>query len=125
MDWESYPNFSASEFDCKHTGRNEMQPSFMKRLQKLRTLFGRPIIITSGYRDPSHPVEANKDQPGAHTLGLAADIAVDREEAYRLLMLAFRAGFTGIGIQQKGASRFIHLDCNTPPRFPRPTIWSY
>lgn len=125
MDWNNYPNFSASEFDCKHTGRNEMQPDFMAKLQKLRGLFGKPMVITSGYRDPSHPVEAKKDQPGAHSLGVAADIAVEREDAYKLLMLAFRVGFTGIGIQQKGTSRFIHLDCASEGRFPRPTIWSY
>lgn len=34
--------------------------------------------------------------------------------------------FTGIGIQQKGGDRYIHLD-NLPnaPGQPRPTVWSY
>lgn len=27
MDWSKYPNFSKSEFDCRDTGENAMQPS--------------------------------------------------------------------------------------------------
>jgi hypothetical protein len=38
-------------------------------------------------------------------------------------------GMMGVGVSQKGDSRFIHLDMmnNTDDggRFPRPTIWSY
>ena len=125
MDWNSYPNFSASEFDCRHTGRNEMQPEFLEKLQLLRNQYARPMFINSGYRDPSHPVEAPKAQPGVHTLGLAADIAVDRNDAYKLLKVALQLGFLGIGVQQKGGGRFIHLDMAPPTDFLRPTIWSY
>jgi hypothetical protein len=32
-------------------------------------------------------------------------------------------GFTGIGVQQKGSRRFIHLDVLQNP--PRPNVWSY
>ena len=67
--------------------------------------------ITSGFRDVTHPIEAKKKKtPGAHTTGCAADIAVSREDAFDLLSLALTKGFTGIGIQQKGSGRFIHLD---------------
>ena len=62
----------------------------------------------------------------AHTTGKAADIAVSREDAFHLLSLALSKGFTGIGVQQKGSGRFIHLDTieNSEGR-PRPTVWSY
>ena len=33
--------------------------------------------------------------------------------------------FTGIGIQQKGSGRFIHLDMAPAEQLPRPMIWSY
>ena len=34
--------------------------------------------------------------------------------------------FTGVGINQKGSSRFIHLDqLHEKDGYPRPTIWSY
>jgi uncharacterized protein YcbK (DUF882 family) len=79
--------------------------------------------ITSGYRCAKHPVEAKKPEPGVHSQGIAADIGVRGSDAYDLVEIALRFGFTGIGINQKGDSRFIHLDISTDEN--RPTIWSY
>lgn len=124
IDWSDYPNFKASEFACKHTGKNLMTKEFMDRLQKMRTAYGKPMRITSGYRDRTHPIEAKKATAGAHTTGMACDVAVQGADALRLIQLALMYGFTGIGVQQKGGGRFIHLDCCTDG-FPRPTIWSY
>ena len=126
IDWNNYPNFSKREFDCKQTGENAMHPEFMARLQQLRSEFNAPMIISSGYRSPRHSVEAKKAQPGAHALGRACDVAVSGLAALRLVELAIAHGFTGIGINQKGSGRFIHLDdISGNQRFPRPTIWSY
>jgi zinc D-Ala-D-Ala carboxypeptidase len=123
IDWGRYPNFSASEFVCRHTGNENMQQEFMDKLQALRFAYGKPMRITSGYRHPTHPIEARKNAPGPHTTGCAVDIAVSRGDAYRVLELAFALGFTGIGVQQKGDGRYIHLDTLTEDA--RPTIWSY
>lgn len=110
-DWSKYPNFTKAEFDCKHTGRNDMQPAFMDALQALRTEYGHSMAITSGYRDPSHPEEARKAQPGEHSQGLASDIACGADQAYKLVALALKHGFTGIGISQRsGIPRYIHID---------------
>lgn len=100
-----------------------MNPDFLKKLQQLRTAFAKPMRITSGYRCPQHPVEVKKAAPGVHSTGCAADIAIQGADAYEVLRLAFHFGFTGIGVQQKGTGRFIHLDTSTSP--PRPTVWSY
>ena len=111
IDWSKYPNFTKEEFDCKETGENLMQAGFMDKLQELRTLYGKPIIITSGYRSPKHSIEARKQQPGMHSTGLACDIGCNGQDAYAILKLATALGFTGIGISQKaGLPRFIHLD---------------
>lgn len=124
MQWNKYPNFSEDEFRCKcGCGKVEMRADFMAKLQQLRNAYGKPMIITSGYRCPDHPVEAKKTVSGAHTTGMAADIAVQGTDAYNLLKHAFALGFTGIGVQQKGGGRFIHLD--TMQRPPRPNVWSY
>lgn len=121
-DWDRYPNFSRIEFACSHTGECDMDAEFMDALQELRNQFG-PMRITSGYRSPEHPFEARKSKPGTHSSGKAADIAVSRGDAVKLLRLAIMDGrFTGFGIQQKGEKRFIHLDSTTTNR---PTIWSY
>jgi uncharacterized protein YcbK (DUF882 family) len=123
IDWNDYPNFSASEFDCTHCGENHMKAVFLEKLQQLRTKRGKSMRVTSGYRCPEHPIEARKEKPGAHASGEAADIACDGQEAYELLKLAFELGFTGIGVSQKGSARFVHLD--TIEGSPRPNVWSY
>jgi zinc D-Ala-D-Ala carboxypeptidase len=125
-DWGQYPNFAKHEFDCSHTGDNQMREDFMALLQELRTAYGKPMTVSSGFRSAKHPIEARKDRPGTHASGYACDIAVQGAEAVELLRLALDLGFTGIGVQQKGSGRFIHLDLH--PRtahVPRPAIWSY
>lgn len=127
MDWNLSTYFTQYEFKCSHTGECDMDPEFIRKLNELRTAFGKPMKITSGYRHATHPIERKKKTPGAHTTGQAADIAVSRQDAFHLLRIALNTGvFNGIGIQQKGSGRFIHLDTieNSPSR-PRPTIWSY
>jgi uncharacterized protein YcbK (DUF882 family) len=127
MNWIDYePYFRKLEFTCSHTGKCEMQKPFMDRLLKLRIAFGKPMSISSGYRDKTHPIEARKDTTGAHTTGRACDVAIRGADALQLIHLAVMYGFTGIGVNQKGGSRFIHLDDLTgSPEQPRPTVWSY
>lgn len=122
MDWTLYPNFPPEEMACKETGELNMHPDFMKKLQHLRSVFGKPMRVSSGYRSPRHSIEAAKASPGEHCTGRAADIAIQGADALRLVQLALQMGFTRIGVQQKGAGRFIHL--GDSPEFPS-TIWSY
>jgi len=119
MDWAEYPNFRSAEFRCRHCGREKMQPAFMERLQSLRNEFG-PMVISSGWRCFDHPIEKAKTHPGMHSTGMAADVSVQGADAVRFLRLALGLGFTGIGVQQKGTGRFIHLDLRAVP-----AIWSY
>ena len=103
-----------------------MDSHFMEMIEDLREELGFPFIVTSAYRCPQHPVEARKKLSGAHSTGQAIDLAVKGEDAYRLLSGALRAGFTGIGVNQKGNSRFVHLDnIESSEARPRPWIWSY
>lgn len=122
-----WPNFEPSEFRCQHSGLYLLVPRFLDKLQALRSAMGVPFPLTSAYRHPSHPNEARKARPGAHATGRAVDIAVEGEAAWRLLSSAADFGFTGIGVAQKGGSRFIHLDDLEAREFhaPRPTVWSY
>lgn len=123
-----WKNFKPSDMTCKATGEVKYDPVFMDRLQALREQFGKPMIISSGYRSPKHPIEARKAKPGSHASGRAVDVRVSGADALRLIELALGLGFTGIGVSQKaGKPVFIHLD-DLPPGndiAPRPNIWSY
>lgn len=127
IDWSKYPNFSEDEFKCSHTGRCEMREEFIAMLQLLRNHYGKPMFISSGYRDPSHPVEAMKDKPGEHAEGLAADIICYTDNALSLLQHALNLGVTRIGVHQKGrsSSRFIHLGLGDRFSTYPSGIWTY
>ena len=115
---DDFRYFVWAEFDCKHTGLNDMSPAFIHRLDDLREACGFPFRITSGYRDRTHPVEARKSTPGTHAQGIAADIAVlTGAHKYVLVQEAINLGFTGIGI----AKTFVHVDT----RNSTPVIWTY
>lgn len=123
MSWE---NFTLEEFACKHCGKNEISPDLIDKLQELREECEFPFIVTSGYRCSEHPAEINKDKPGMHAKGLAVDILVSGSQAYEVVSSAPSFGFTGIGVNQKGKDRFIHLDINGDKNGKiRPYIWSY
>lgn len=111
IDWSLYPNFTRDEFKCKHTGKCEMRPEFMELMQEIRSRYGKPIYISSGYRDPSHPIEAMKDKPGEHTEGMAADIICYTDNALKLLDIVLNLSVTRIGLHQKGraSSRYMHI----------------
>lgn len=124
IDWTKYPNFSEDELRCKHTGLCSMNADFMAILQQIRTEYGKPMVITSGYRHSTHPQETKKAAPGEHSYGCAVDVAIRGEEAMRLLKIALNHGITRVGVRQKGEGRFMHFGIGAP-NLPTPMIWSY
>lgn len=123
IDWKDYePLFYKFEFDCRFSGKNEMQQEFMDRLTLLRKAYDKPMMVTSGYRDPSHPVEARKTHSkGEHTQGMCADIGcTNGADRYRLITLALQYGFHRIGVH----SKFVHLGLGGEG-LPSEVIWNY
>jgi zinc D-Ala-D-Ala carboxypeptidase len=119
--------FSIGEFSCRCCGENKMDDKFLLELDELRHRFRKPLAISSGYRCPIHNARVSSTgATGPHTTGHAADIAISRGDALALLRLALTMRFTGIGINQKGGARFLHLDdLPNSAGCPRPIIWSY
>ena len=110
--------FKRSEFDCKHTGRNNMSFEFLVQLDKLRDVCGFPFTVTSGYRDVDHPEESRKAKGGTHTQGIAADIRITSgADRHTIVKNALQLGFTGIGV----AKTFVHVDL----RETTPALWTY
>lgn len=120
-----WPHFSFEKMSCD--GECRMDPDFMDLLEKIRSEYGKPLVETSGYRTPKHNASvSHTGDKGPHTTGRAIDIAIGGENAFLLASIAISCGITGLGISQKGPSRFIHLDNLTKDDgFPRPMIWSY
>lgn len=117
--------FTYKEFDQKgleDSGKTFMDGEFLNNLDDLRHECGFPFVITSGYRTPEYNNEiSSTGLNGPHTTGKAVDIAASRGNALMLLENALNMGyFTGIGINQKGDKRFIHLDS-----IERVALWTY
>ena len=118
------PHFTTEELMCKCGCGMLPHQSFMDKVEALRVKVGFPLPVSSAARCAKHnALVSNTGSTGPHTTGRAIDLRVDRKNAYIVLKTALEMGcFTGIGIQQKGGGRFIHLDDLTEGR---PTIWSY
>jgi len=125
---DTWPSFSFNEMRCRVTSECDMEPEFMDRLQALRDAVG-PLRVSSGYRSPSHPIEARKPQPGAHAQGIATDVAVAHGgRAYEILKAALHLDFKGIGISLLSDPKYIHLDLGgvfKPFHATRPAVWVY
>ena len=122
MNWMNVRYFTPKEFQCSCCGEENMDPEFITLLDEMRHRVGRPLTITSGYRCAEHPDEKRKSMPGAHSAGLAADIAVSNgKERYEILKAAFDLGMVGIGT----AKTFIHVDAGHPSPDMRPSAWKY
>lgn len=124
-----YEFFSESELQCKCGCGMLPEQDFIVKIETLRRMAGFAFPVTSAARCPEHNAKVSSTgETGPHTTGRAIDIAVSREKAFTLVRLALelRIGITGIGVSQKGNSRFVHLDdLPNSPTSPRPTIWSY
>ena len=118
--------FTFTAFDqegLEGSGEQFMDRTFLNNLDALRHICGFPFIVTSGYRSPEYNAQvSSRGLTGSHTTGKAADIAVSRQNARTVLHSALHMGcFTGIGINQKGDGRFIHLDTIDGPN----RLWTY
>lgn len=120
--------FNLDEFKCRHCGENKIAHDFIDKLDALRQSCGFALPVTSGYRCPVYNAAvSNTGAAGPHTTGRAVDFGLRGVQALTLVQLALSRGvFTGIGLNQKGVGRFVHLDdLPNGPSQPRPTCWTY
>ena len=72
-------HFKASEFTCHHCGTlpdGGMATELIDLLEDLRTHFGKPVTINSGYRCPIHNANVGGAKNSQHLLGTAADVVI-------------------------------------------------
>jgi|TARA_R110000787_G_scaffold163752_2_gene276906 uncharacterized protein YcbK (DUF882 family) len=114
--------FTSEEFDCPSepgSGKN-MDPKLMKMIDQVRETYGKPIAITSGWRNKAHNKKVGGKPLSSHIKGLAIDVAVpDSRSKHDLLVIFLAIGFNRIGI----GSGFIHVDIDSS-KSPN-VIWTY
>jgi zinc D-Ala-D-Ala carboxypeptidase len=111
-------NFNSNEFvcSCGNCHSSFISEDLITKLQALREDYGKPIVITSGYRCPEHNRSIGGAKLSQHVLGNAVDIAGDDlDSLYKLAEKHFDAVGDG---RPKG---FIHVDT----RGPRKRRWTY
>lgn len=74
------PYFSKKEFECKcgcgTMPQNQPNDELIDILCEIREHFGRPLIIKSGYRCPSHNAAVGGAKSSRHIVGDAADFTI-------------------------------------------------
>jgi uncharacterized protein YcbK (DUF882 family) len=102
-----------------------MQKSTMDKLQALRTEYGKVMRIArgGGYRS----AEYSNNGFSAHATGYAVDPLIPAEDIWFVISLAYKHGFTGIGVSNKSGRSRLHIDNapELPPQRPRPWLWTY
>lgn len=129
MKWKLTIGFPITKTGWKKMGRwtyftdeeaKGLIDDLMFKLDRAREIYGFPIVITSGYRDPAHNDEVGGVKDSAHTEGKAVDIRVPADQSVRerLIWALARAGFDRMGCYDK----HIHVDVSKD--LPTPAFWT-
>jgi len=100
--------FKNNEFYCKcGCGLNITKIDLILKIDELRSIYGKPIILNSSSRCEAHNLAVGGSKSSLHKSGDAVDIRIrgGRKQRYEIIKIAFNLGFTGIGV----ANTFIHL----------------
>ena len=85
-----------------------VQPELYALLERIREIFGKPILINSGYRSPEHNAAVGGVKNSYHTKGMAADIRpdslTDLKRLYEICDAVNHSG--GVGKYKT----FVHVD---------------
>lgn len=112
--------FKPEELACK-CGTCDLKPSqlLLDKLNQLRFLYKKPIVVTSGVRCPKQNAKAGGVMDSEHLTGEGVDIRCETsQERFQLLRLALSI-FDRVGID----ARFLHLGVSTS--HPPEVVWLY
>jgi len=120
-------SFTFDEMACKNCphcgGISDMNEDFMMKLQQLRDSCNFPLHVNSGFRCKKKNIDCGGHENSAHLTGEGADLRCERNQARTVIQKAIEMGFS-VGIQQKGTSRFVHVDSKLRSSG-NPNLWSY
>lgn len=103
-----WPSFSPAELACRGTGQLVIDEPSLDRLQALRDLLGKPMIVQSAYRSPEHNKRVGGAKHSQHLYARAYDILMSNHDPDAFEEAARAVGFTGFGYYVK--QNFMHID---------------
>jgi len=103
--------FSAEELACRSTGQIFIHDDSLNKLEALRQMLGKPMIVNSAYRSPEHNKKVGGAKESMHLKGKAFDISMSNHDPAHFERCARQCGFTGFGFYP--GSNFIHIDTGT------------
>lgn len=103
-----WTNFSPAEIACRGTGKLLINEPALDKLQALRDLLGKPLIVRSAYRSPEHNRAVGGATRSKHMDGVAFDISMSNHDPVVFEAAAREVGFLGFGFYPR--SGFMHID---------------
>lgn len=104
-------SFRVREFACKDGSDTVIiDDKLVSYLQRIRNWAGASVIISSGYRTEAYNAKIGGAAHSKHTLGMAADIYVERRQKniYEIAKYAEAIGL--LGIERNEDSNYVHVD---------------
>ena len=117
-------HFSRHEFRCPCCGRGAVALALVLALEDVRTLYGGPVVIASGWRCEPHNRAVGGHPQSRHMVGCAVDVAprpseADRWEALRLAVVDVARKYgSDWSTYSDPVRRVIHLQCPRGARLP-------
>ena len=110
------PDFQVRELRCRDgTDTVMVDEALTVVLQCIREHFGKPVVITSGYRTAAHNAKVGGAKSSQHLLGRAADIrvqgvSVEDVAAYAESLMPDWGGVGRYPVKAGRATGWVHVD---------------
>ena len=105
-DYYVRPHFKISEFMCPCCNKVVLDSALVEKLEQLRAIFNKPIIVTSGYRCKNYNKKVGGYYRSRHLKGDAADVKVLYVDYSDYVKAAIEI-FPRVGVYHE---KFIHVD---------------
>jgi len=92
-----------------------LSPKLRLAIWDFEGYFGKKVVMSSGYRSPSHNAAVGGAESSLHMRCMAADFYIPGVDKSRLIAYAMNNGLVG-GLGCYPGQRFIHVDVRDRPR---------